>query len=468
MIVWATEFPLAKGTSPDDVLEATRQWLTGSPYLPWSGFAFGSNPIDDIVRYERAGQLLAIARISQDGGTWCGVQHVWVEKGEREWTTEIVAWEVEDSLTVGIRLDCNLLAPGMRLPRPHKPHFVRQFLERFGGGADSWLPVADEPTLLGEGQVEDAAAIIHGTTMVRLPIVYASAGRNHKPYINVVEISRWLSGMAHIVVEPSRHFAFALARHVNRGNPYGGAASVFWPRAVEPQVRFIPSDFPNPHEMTVAIANRVRSALTTVRPTPQLTWPYIRELVSRRRVETLRRAGEAGVQEYIDAFDAENAAREALHREDEREIGRLQAEIRRLEARNDTSGGLLNPGKEMSYYPGEHKDAILHALTLGLQGLDPTGRRRHIIQDIIAHNRASGNEDEITEDVKRLFSSGVEVNAETQKALEDLGFEVIQEGKHLKAIFQDDGRYTFVISKTSSDHRAGRNLVSQINRTLFK
>ncbi len=468
MIVWATEFPLARGTTAQDLLATAKLWLSGSPILPWRGFAFGDEPVNEITRYEVASQVVSICRAEMGGRRWCGLQHVWVEGNEREWTTDIVGMQDADVLLLAVRLDCNLLLPGMHLPWPHKPHFVRQIVGRFGGGADSWLTVTDEPTLLVETQVDDAAALMHGTTAVRLPVVYVSAGPGHQPVIDVRQIARWLSGMAHVVVEPSRHFAFALAGRVERNNPYGGAVSVFWPRAIEPQVRFLPTDFATPKEMSRAIADRVRRALTVVRPTPELSWPFLRELVTRQRVEKLRAAGKADVQQYIEAFDAELAAKEALRTDAEREVLRLQAELRRAEAAFASSGGLIDPGRETAYYPGELKDAILYALEAARNSLAADGRRRDIIDDVIAANQKSGNDSELSEEIKRIFASSGELSAASRRALEDLGFQVTEEGKHYKAVYRGDGRYTFVISKSSSDHRAGKNLASQINRTLFK
>jgi hypothetical protein len=59
------------------------------------------------------------------------------------------------------------------------------------------------------------------------------------------------------------------------------------------------------------------------------------------------------------------------------------------------------------------------------------------------------------------------MDAKTRSALAKLGFDISEDGKHYKAVFQGDGRYTFSISKTSSDHRAGKNTASDINKKLF-
>jgi hypothetical protein len=54
-----------------------------------------------------------------------------------------------------------------------------------------------------------------------------------------------------------------------------------------------------------------------------------------------------------------------------------------------------------------------------------------------------------------------------RKELEECGFKITEDGKHYKAMFGNDERYTFTISKTAGDVRSGKNCVSQINRIMF-
>ena len=48
-----------------------------------------------------------------------------------------------------------------------------------------------------------------------------------------------------------------------------------------------------------------------------------------------------------------------------------------------------------------------------------------------------------------------------------LGFDISSDGKHHKLTFRGDPRYTFSMPKSSSDHRAGKNLVGKISTLLF-
>jgi hypothetical protein len=468
MIIWATEFPVPHGTTPDAILALCRKWLNGSPHLPFAGTTFPNVVDGDSLNINQDGHSVRFARVTLDGSWWTGCQHVWTEDGRREWTTQVVANGSATSVTVGVRLECNLLAAGLPLPRPKKPYIMKMFLTMLGGGSDSWLTVDDEPTFLGEAQVDEAAAIIQGRTPVALPVVYVSALSNHRPYIDPTELAEWLAGMAHVVVEPSRHFSFALARNVARKNPYGGAIAVFWPRAVERQSRLMPRDFDSGDAMAVECASRVRIALSSIRPTPTLTWSYLQELIARQRLDALRRAGSTELEEFATAFDAELASKDERLQDAEREIGRLHAEIRRLEAAGGDARDFLARGNEPEYYAGEIQDAVLFALGLATSSLEQNGRRWHLVQDLLASVQPSGTADAMAEDIKRCFASSGDLTAAARRTLEDLDFEISDDRRHYKAMWQGDGRYTFTISKTSSDHRAGRNLASLINRTLFK
>lgn len=468
MIVWATEFPAPVGTSVDAVLALADKWLRGSPHLPWRDVELPPVPAGELVRTEHEGQTVQRVSVSTAGSRWTGLRHTWTEDSKREWTTDIIAWATPSSAAIAVRLDCNLLSAGLGLPRPKKPYIVKLLLQQFNGGADAWLDVRDQPTLLEEAQVDNAAAIIRGTTPVKLPIVYVSSGYGHRPMIDAVELSEWLAGMAHVVVEPSRHFSFALARSVEKRNPYGGAVAVLWPRALERLTRFLPRDFDSADDLVAEVADRVRSALAAVRPTPELTWPFVQEYVARQRIEVLRSTGSTQVNEYVAAFDAELQAKDERINSSEREIGRLLAELRRVEATADASGGLLVAGEEQELYPGELKDAVHYALRSSLTGLEAAGRRRHIVEDLLSANKATGNDEEIAESVKRCFATSGELTTSNRRTLEELGFEIAEDGKHNCASYRGDNRYAFVISKSSSDHRAGKNLASEINRKLFK
>ncbi len=94
-------------------------------------------------------------------------------------------------------------------------------------------------------------------------------------------------------------------------------------------------------------------------------------------------------------------------------------------------------------------------------------RRQHVLVDLLASNQPSRNGAKLEDEIKSLFKTYRDMDAPTRSALLRLGFDISEDGKHYKVIFQGDGRYTFTLPKTSSDHRAGKNIASDITNALL-
>ncbi len=59
------------------------------------------------------------------------------------------------------------------------------------------------------------------------------------------------------------------------------------------------------------------------------------------------------------------------------------------------------------------------------------------------------------------------MSGKVRQALEDLGFVLTEDGKHIKAAYYGDGRYLITFPKTPSDNRTGKNLTSEIINICF-
>ena len=468
MLVWATEFPLSRRRGCDDVLRVAKSTLASSPHTPWQGTSFGDDPTNDLKQLDLEDQVVTIGCATSTNERIAGLRHVWIEDAEREWATEAVGYEGGDGTIVSVRLDCNILRPGLPLRAPKKPYVVRRLLEDLGGGNDGGLVVQDSPHELAEVDVDVAASLVLGRTAVRLPVVYVSVGRSRRPLVDVLELAQWLGGMAHVVVEPSRYFSFALARNTGRMNAYGGAVSIYWPSASASQVRFLPHAFDGPDPMQSEIAARVGLALTQVRPESRCTFQYLRELSSHAQIERLRAAGSTAVDKYAAAFDSEITAKDQRLADMGRELARVNGELRRYEEVAEIGKGIIAAGSEREFYPGEIRDALITTLGHGRRNLVADGRYQHLVDDVLNANSLTGTGNEVGTEIKEAFSSSGDLGQSQRQVLRDLGFDIEEAGKHWKVTYQGDQRYKFVISKTSSDHRAGKNLVSTIVKKLLK
>lgn len=442
--------------------------MVGSPHSKWTHEDFGAEPLGEITRYKKDAQEVTVMRVTLDEQSWAGLRQSWIEKGNKEWVTDTVAHEKDGVVWVSVRLHCNLLTPGSRLPTPKKPYLIKVLLQRLGGGYDGILPIDADPVRLREDEVDVAAGYMTGTARNRLPVVYVSTDWGRQYSLDVNRLSRDLAGMAHVVVEPSRQFSFALNRNVHGINAYNGAVSIYWPAGLGAQARFLPIRFASATELENAIREAVRVALTHIRPRVESTSSYLREVISRARLQQLRTQGSAGWEEYAQEIDAElSAVRQQLD-ESEAEIRRLMGENMRLQGFAKTrSEGVLALGDEQEFYPGEITECIAAALKASRSTIRTDSRWMHIIEDLIAANPAGEGAEQIASQIKDIFAKGGKFGTTERRALEELGFVVTDSGKHVKAVYHGDDRYVFSISKTPSDSRAGKNLVSTINNKIF-
>ena len=275
--------------------------------------------------------------------------------------------------------------------------------------------------------------------------------------------------MAHVVIEPSRRFSFILANRVGRINPYEGAVSICWPRGGGRATRLFPYDYRDSVKYASGIANTVQRALAGRRPDHHCTWDYLRELIVRGKLEALRRKGKSEIDEFANAFDEEMTLTKSRLDEAEKEIGRLKAELaNRFRSSRYYSDGLLTPSPEQDLFAGEQRDILLHALTIAHNNVQPDGRVRDVLQALIKANPPTGESTRIEDGIRRTVGNCTNLGQRERRALEDLGFMISDDGKHLKLVFRGDDRYTFAMSKTGSDFRGMKNWISDVTKRLFK
>lgn len=464
---FSTEFPIDSSKSVEDVVRLACQWISGSPHTKISKGELDELPIDAERTITASFEQVTIACANSQDFTIGGLRYVRTETG-LEWTTSIISQKTNDRHVLSLQVSCEALNTAVRLPSPKKPYFIRQVIEKLGGGMDGEVPVTDKPFCLAEGEAGIAAALICGFAKNKLPIIYISAGFDGDIFVNPNKLAQYVSGMAHVVVEPSREFSYYLKTLSNSRNVFGGTVGVYWPESDARKSYFVDETMPDPRAILLEIAKDIRLALANRRLRSTCTWAHLQETISRKRLELLRSQGSTALQEYIDAFDAEQAAKDEKLIEAEQDISRLHAEIKRLASANQSSSaGLISPGKEQDLYPDEIRDIAISAMQEALRTTRENSRRHHVLADLLATNQSSRHAEKLQEEIKSLFKTYRDMDAPTRSALIKLGFRISEDGKHYKVVFQGDGRYMFTLPKTSSDHRAGKNVASDINKALF-
>ncbi|WP_347556358.1 hypothetical protein [Robbsia sp. KACC 23696] len=385
-----------------------------------------------------------------------------------EWVSTVVYFDDGYSPWISIRVSCESHGAATRLPAAKKPFLVRLILNRLKPGKDGSLTVSDKATALTNSEVQFAAQCITGRAHAHLPIVYISAPFVGEQAVDVAQLAQKLSGMAHVVLEPNRAFSLRLMHEVNEENVFGGNIGIYWPGSDGRRSIFSHRQHQTIKLLEKAIYEEVRGALANRRPKFRSTWPSVQELISREKLEQLRASGSSVVAEYIENFDLEMEAKNDQLNDAEREIARLQNEVRILEARAPMQSGLnLNTNTEQDFFEGEIRDVVIDALELSSNSVVEDSRRKHILNAIIKSNAKLNVSETYKEKIKSVFRNYRNMDAKTKAELINMGFSISDEGKHIKICFQDDHRYTFTLPKTGSDHRGGMNMASDINRKLF-
>lgn len=467
MANFSTEFPIDPKNSVADVIALACDWLTGSPHTKVPEEALRDIPENSDLVQTFGTETVTLAHSRSEGAELGGLRYERTEDG-LAWTTSIVTLKTSDRHLLSLQVICEALTTAVRLPPPKKPYFIRQALSELGGGADGEIPVTDQPIRLSTGEESVAAALILGTAQNALPIVYVSAGFGNSYLVNPTELAKFVSGMAHVIVEPNRSFSLRLRNLVKSRNAFGGTIGVYWPGS-DARRTYFPSEIkPKPRALEIEIAKDIRIALSNRRQRSTCTWAHLTETLARGRYEQLKRAGSTELQAYIDAFDADMAAKQARVNEAEAQIASLEADIRRLSSiKENADAGLIRQGEEQDLYEHEIRDLILDALNDALRAARQDSRRSHVLADLIAANPKSGAREKLEEEIKTILKTYRDMDAKTRSSLARLGFDLSEDGKHYKAVFEGDPRYMFTLPTTSSDSRAGKNMASDINNKLF-
>lgn len=466
MLTFATEFPVGQQTRLNDLVQLAVEWIAGSPHTGFEDSLLRWSPDKDEEIFNDGDERLEIMRFNSAGTISGGVRYTRLERPKLEWITTVVGTHTRDQHWVGIRVSCDALSAGTRIPTPRKPHVVKLLLDRFGGGMDGDIEVSDGVIQLGNANIDFAASMINGTAGNQLPVVYISSGYGDDA-VDAEELARWLGGMAHVVKEPNRSFSFRLMDEVQKRNAYGGAIGLYWPGGLGRKVYF-PKEDVTQEELQRTITNDVRIGMAARRPLQICTWAHLSETSARLKYEALKSDKSGSVEEYITAFDGQLSALSEQLDSANREISRLQSLVQAYEARSGSrEGSLLDRGNESDFYPDEANDVLLDAIAMGRQSVPQGSRRANIIDSILTANKKTGEGDKLAEQLKAILRDYKTMDAKRRSQLQDVGLVLTDEGKHIKAAFRNDPRYLFVISKTSSDHRAGLNLANEIKRSLF-
>lgn len=464
MLVFSTRLPLKGTITSADCLQLFKEWVEQSPHYSISkidydvhsddDFECGNGNISFSIRHFESDQIkLSACRLENHdcSAVWINDCIYVVENGAK---------------SLLIQLNCNRTDFSTQLPPVHKPYIVRKFIEMGFCNNDADIPITDTPLDADSSFYDICVEIMRGTYEYSMPVVYISCDYWGKHAISPQYLARQLSGVAHVFVERNHETALRLRDATDGNNAYTGYIGIYFPGTKFCQRHGLEyySDF---REMTQEVIDSVWRALVNRLDSSTYNWNQIIALQSRQKMLEWR---DISVQDkkqlstYMDTFDQENASLREQIRD-------LSQQVCSLEAQRDTLRVALKgsseesyfykAGKEVSLYPSEKED-LLYSILSQVQSKYPEDSRAYvIIQSLLEANPKCGECEKIIAGIRSVFNNGGRLNKSTKVQLKSLGFTIEEDGIHYKLIFHDP-RYIFSVSKTPSDHREGKNLISDI------
>lgn len=148
---------------------------------------------------------------------------------------------------------------------------------------------------------------------------------------------------------------------------------------------------------------------------------------------------------------------------------RIEYSLRSKE--NKKESGVIKGGEEFDVYDEEIKDLLLNIIesyfTSREDAFDKNDREYKILCDIIKSNCKKNYATHIFNECKDIFNNYSSVSEKMKNDLSKIGLEIVNAGKHNKLRFIGDERFSVTFAKTTSDKRAGENIVNHIKKALL-
>ena len=417
--LFTTQFPLSEERTLEDILAVTKKWIAGSPHTTLSKDDINSlQHNEDAIHSNECSLQLGRAHDETNNLEVLGV-HYTVGGEQERWYTKVAGARSSKGLDVSVVLDYDSPTVRNHTPRVKKPLIIKLLLDTIQGGRDGDICVSNKPVFVQEGEEEFVSDILKGATDAIMPTVYVSVNNNDLTFVNPSLLAEKLAGIAHVLVEPSRDFSYQLKRSMQGGNAFGGAVGVYWPTEFGRHL-WTPEKL-NTYDPEQYIAEETTTILRPRRLPRHITWENIQSVNNQQLMQSVREGREADADALLDLYTQELSVKERHLQESDQQIGKLEAELRRLRANIPTMPSLIETPQIDQIYQGEIEEIIRSAIDLSLQHTPQTTRRAHILRMMHQAEPSPARETMITQ-LKHALRGYNGLTGSMKSQLEKLGF----------------------------------------------
>ena len=384
---------------------------------------------------------------------------------EQTWYTEVILQETNDLKTVYFHVSCSRDLTRFDDVPEIRTAVIRFFVES-GFIKHSEIPVKTTPVEMTDDIIRWIANAYQEKYAGDIPLVLATTYFNSMACeIDENTVARKLAGIAHVIVCNDEYTRLIKERAKCKG-PFNGAVAIYCKGGKPKQFR--KDSVYHGTSLETMIIQEVQKYVTAKVDETAPTY----ESLHTEAVKEQAKQNEAMLNEFF----GENESLEEQLKKAKTKISELTQENISLKAKNanlqrvlesdEIKEPIIKSSDIPEFFEGEQHDLVVTILKNALNtcGAKDT-RKNELLVGLLKENPIIGNGEETLEIVKRIFSTGEEMTPQNITDLKRLGFEISSESPHYKLVYKNS-KYWFTVSKTPSDKRGGKNLVSDITRRL--
>ena len=299
--------------------------------------------------------------------------------------------------------------------------------------------------------------------------------------MDIFKLSKKLRGIAHVIVQTERSLNGKLKKICDGKNDRNGAIGIYYPASsLAPRRYYYRVSEGYDDLLYNKVTREVIRYVSAQRLEPLYTWSgvnasllydrYTSQKEEKEQAETAKKAAEDEKEAVYKTFGGELKELNEKIQKLNKEITALRTENQGLRAKLMENGTepILFAGDEKEFFPGEVKEMVLIALEeINKAGTYDGTRKGDLIKDIIRNNFTQHNISARRDRIKSMLNTYKGLDKTLRQKLQDFGFQITEDGKHYKLTYYGDNRYVITLSKTPSDHRSGKNTVSEIIKKIL-
>lgn len=465
MLLCSSKLPVSEELTADILIDLAIEWITGSRNYNFDNLCWDGS--SDYMVEGRNGELFQVGLF--DSKQICAIHFRANDNRNLEWTTDFVLDMASHELAFQLYRD----APcGTEYVHPafDLPYLIKKVIDAGYCRTDNGLQISNRPIVLRDDDENLAADMMLRNQKYSLPVVYMSCVSDGSCVINPYAVADKLRGVAHVFFETTRSLSYKVMAATEGNNPYGGAIEIFYPKGSR---RILPSHLEGSHSQKVRfVTNAVFNRLAQERIDSRHSWSQLQV----NRLRELLNDNASQREEASNDYEMLENMYEDLLAEKDNQLKELREQLSYQECINGALDAqiaafdrvpVLVQGEETDLYPGEQRSFLVEMLEREYAAAKEGSRKSHIISALLAANKGENAVEEKRKRLKTCLHGYTRMTPGVRKELESIGFELSDDGKHIKLVFAEDPRYTGTLSKTGSDHRSGDNCAHDFIRDIF-